>query len=94
MLKSFVIQLLRTSGCPIDLQVWLRSYIRNRYGASTPDLEKARDIPRRTVYHGKLIRDGAESIITGRPTFDSSTVWTRTQLNYAPATCCRPGTFS
>jgi alpha-N-acetylglucosaminidase len=32
----------------------------------------------------KTIRDGAESIITGRPTFDSTTIWTRTKLNYNP----------
>ena len=71
-------------GTPIDLHTWLPAYIRNRYGATTPDLEKAWDILHHTVYNGKVIRDGAESIITGRPTFDSSTVWTRTQLNYTP----------
>ncbi|HEV2482171.1 MAG TPA: alpha-N-acetylglucosaminidase [Puia sp.] len=69
---------------PIDLHTWLPSYIRNRYGFTTPGLEKAWDILHHTVYNGKVIRDGAESIITGRPTLDSSTVWTRTQLNYAP----------
>ena len=68
----------------IDLHTWLPSYIRNRYGFTTPGLEKAWDILHHTVYNGKVIRDGAESIITGRPTFDSSTVWTRTKLNYAP----------
>ncbi|WP_431217533.1 alpha-N-acetylglucosaminidase C-terminal domain-containing protein [Puia sp. P3] len=31
------------------------------------------------------MRDGAESIVTGRPTLDSTTVWTRTLLNYPPA---------
>jgi alpha-N-acetylglucosaminidase len=71
-------------AAPIDLHTWLPSYIRNRYGATTPGLEKAWDILHHTVYNGKVIRDGAESIITGRPTFDSTTVWTRTQLNYAP----------
>lgn len=69
---------------PIDLQTWLRSYVHNRYGEPSPDLEKAWDILCHTVYNGKIIRDGAESIVTGRPTFDSTTVWTRTQLNYAP----------
>jgi len=72
-------------AAPIDLKTWLHSYILNRYGTVTPDLERAWDILRHTVYNGKLIRDGAESIITGRPTFDSTTVWTRTQLNYPPA---------
>ncbi len=47
-------------------------------------LIKAWEVLRRTAYNGTTIRDGAESIITGRPTFDSSTVWTRTKLNYNP----------
>jgi alpha-N-acetylglucosaminidase len=40
---------------------------------------------RKTVYTvpaDKYIRDGAESIIQGRPTFDSLTRWTNTKLNY------------
>ena len=69
---------------PIELHTWLPSYIRNRYGTTSPDLEKAWDILRHTVYNGTVIRDGAESIVTGRPTFDSTTTWTRTKLNYAP----------
>ena len=69
---------------PIDPAAWLRSYIRDRYGVLSPSLEKCWDILRRTVYNGKVIRDGAESIVTGRPTMDSSTVWMRTRLNYPP----------
>ncbi|GGA98691.1 alpha-N-acetylglucosaminidase [Puia dinghuensis] len=69
---------------PIQLQEWLPRYIRNRYGYSDTSLVKAWDILRHTVYNGREIRDGAESIITGRPTFDSTTVWTRTKLNYPP----------
>jgi alpha-N-acetylglucosaminidase len=38
----------------------------------------------KTAYNGTTIRDGAESILTGRPTFDSTTIWTRTKLNYPP----------
>jgi alpha-N-acetylglucosaminidase len=45
-------------------------------------LVEAWQILRKTVYNGKDIRDGAESIVTGRPTFDSTTIWTRTRLNY------------
>jgi alpha-N-acetylglucosaminidase len=70
---------------PISPGAWLQSYILNRYGYLSPGLIKAWDILRQTVYNGKLIRDGAESIITGRPTLDSTTVWTRTALNYPPA---------
>ena len=72
---------------PVGLKEWLARYIRNRYGlsaASREQLLQAWEILRLTVYNGQLIRDGAESIITGRPTFDSTTVWTRTKLNYPP----------
>jgi alpha-N-acetylglucosaminidase len=69
---------------PVDVDVWLRKYARNRYGRDMPAAVEAWQVLRRTVYNGKLIRDGAESIVTGRPTMDSTTVWTRTLLNYAP----------
>jgi len=70
----------------IDLNQWLKAYIRNRYGeadtVSAGNMFKAWQILKNTVYNGKTIRDGAESILTGRPTFDSATVWTSTKLNY------------
>ena len=69
---------------PIDLQAWLPTYIRNRYGFDSDELLQAWQILRQTVYNGLKIRDGAESIMTGRPTVDSTTVWTRTMLNYPP----------
>ena len=69
---------------PIDLDTWLASYARNRYRSTNPKLVDAWQVLRKTAYNGKAIRDGAESIITGRPTFDSTTVWTRTKLNYHP----------
>ncbi|SFE84553.1 alpha-N-acetylglucosaminidase [Chitinophaga sp. CF118] len=69
---------------PILLDDWLSKYVLNRYGSNDKDLIKAWQILRRTVYNGQLIRDGAESIITGRPTLDSTTEWTRTKLNYNP----------
>lgn len=68
----------------VDLNKWLEFYTRNRYGALDSNLVKAWQILRLTAYNGTTIRDGAESIITGRPTFDSTTVWTRTKLNYRP----------
>ncbi len=67
---------------PIQLDEWLHKYVLNRYGVDDDSLVKAWQTLRTTVYNGKEIRDGAESIITGRPTFDSTTVWTRTKLNY------------
>jgi len=68
----------------VELNKWLEFYTRNRYGALDSNLIKAWQVLRRTAYNGTTIRDGAESIITGRPTFDSTTVWTRTKLNYRP----------
>src|SRR4029077_7685053 len=68
----------------VDLNKWLEFYTVNRYGLLDSNLMKAWAVLRRTAYNGTTIRDGAESIITGRPTFDSSTVWTRTKLNYKP----------
>jgi alpha-N-acetylglucosaminidase len=71
----------------IALDEWLPQYIQNRYGGLNADVVKAWSILRRTVYTvpaEKYIRDGAESIIQGRPTFDSSTRWARTRLNYDP----------
>ena len=56
----------------------------NRYGVADDSLVKAWQLLKETAYNGKDIRDGAESIVTGRPTFDSTTVWTRTKLNYPP----------
>jgi alpha-N-acetylglucosaminidase len=69
---------------PVDLDAWIPQYVLNRYRTTNSNLVNAWQILRKTVYNGAVIRDGAESIITGRPTFDSTTVWTRTKLNYAP----------
>jgi alpha-N-acetylglucosaminidase len=69
----------------IDPAQWLVSYVTNRYGRPDKSAIAAWDRLRATVYNGKDIRDGAESILTGRPTFSAATVWTRTKLNYDPA---------
>jgi len=69
---------------PINLKEWLHQYIRNRYGNDNADIEKAWDILVQTVYNGQVIRDGAESIIVSRPTFEGYRRWARTKLNYAP----------
>lgn len=70
---------------PIYLDQWLPKYVRNRYGVKNVHAEKAWDILRRTVYSvhpDKYKRDGSESIIQARPTFDSLTRWANTRLNY------------
>jgi alpha-N-acetylglucosaminidase len=67
---------------PVSLDAWIPKYVLNRYATSSTLLVNAWQLLRQTVYNGKEIRDGAESIVTGRPTFDSTTIWTRTKFNY------------
>ncbi len=69
---------------PIELNDWLNKYIKNRYGTTTPQLISAWNTLVNTVYNGKVIRDGAESIIVARPTFEGYRRWARTKLNYSP----------
>ncbi len=69
----------------INLNEWLPKYVRNRYGIANKNALNAWNILRKTVYtvHPDLYkRDGAESIIQARPTFDSSSRWANTKLNY------------
>ncbi|HLP18045.1 MAG TPA: alpha-N-acetylglucosaminidase [Bacteroidota bacterium] len=68
----------------IDLDQWLPEYVRNRYGVADERALDAWKMLRSTVYNGKTLRDGAESIIAARPTFESGTRWVRTALNYQP----------
>jgi len=70
---------------PIDLKTWLPKFVLNRYGSKNEHALKGWEILRKTVYNvpaNKYVRDGAESIIQARPTFDSLTRWARTTLNY------------
>jgi alpha-N-acetylglucosaminidase len=70
----------------INMDKWLPEYILNRYGVKEVHTLKAWDVLRKTVYAvpaERYKRDGAESIIQARPTFDSSTRWVNTKLNYA-----------
>lgn len=67
----------------INLDGWMITYIRNRYGVVNDSIVNAWNTLRATVYNGKRIRDGAESIIASRPTLDSGTRWVNPRLNYA-----------
>lgn len=69
---------------PIELNDWLKKYVLNRYGNANEKLIEAWNILVKTVYNGQVIRDGAESIIVSRPTFEGFRRWARTKLNYAP----------
>lgn len=71
-------------NAPINLAEWLKAYNLNRYGQENDDLMEAWDILVKTVYNGQTIRDGAESIISARPTFEGCRRWVRTKLNYNP----------
>jgi alpha-N-acetylglucosaminidase len=69
----------------INLDNWLAQYILNRYGVKDIHALKAWNVLRNTVYTvpaDKYKRDGAESIMQARPTFDSSSKWANTKLNY------------
>jgi alpha-N-acetylglucosaminidase len=69
----------------INLDVWLPEYVRNRYGVKNENALRAWEVLRKTVYTvrpDKYKRDGSESIIQARPTFDSISRWANTRLNY------------
>lgn len=69
----------------INVDVWLPEYVRNRYGTENKHAMNAWNVLRRTVYavpKDKYKRDGPESIIQARPTFDSLSRWANTKLNY------------
>jgi alpha-N-acetylglucosaminidase len=70
---------------PIDLDRWLPAYIRNRYGHADEHAVKAWNTLRKTVYNGRDIRDGAESVIVARPTLNTERRWAKTKLNYTPS---------
>lgn len=74
---------------PIDLDHWLVRYVENRYGSQDPHAIEAWNILRSSVYNGKDIRDGAESIIAARPTLESGRRWAKTKLNYEPSELIR-----
>lgn len=67
---------------PINIENWLKQYTLQRYGVVNDDVNKAWSILSKSVYRGGLTEGGPESIITGRPTLDAATKWTRTELDY------------
>lgn len=67
---------------PIDIDAWLKRYILQRYGAYDKQLDQAWSILANSVYQGGLTEGGPESIITARPTLDSSNRWAGTKLDY------------
>jgi alpha-N-acetylglucosaminidase len=70
---------------PINLPEWLKGYARQRYGARNKSVDEAWLILANSVYKGGLTEGGPESIISARPTLDSSNRWARTKLDYDPS---------
>lgn len=70
---------------PIDINIWLPTYVRQRYGVSDNHALAAWKALHQTVYNGQAIRDGAESILVARPTLANERRWAKTKLNYDPA---------
>jgi alpha-N-acetylglucosaminidase len=69
---------------PVDVNAWLKEYAHRRYGKENEHAEKAWEILKKTVYTGGILPGGPESIITGRPTFATTSRGTRPQKNYLP----------
>ncbi|WP_238989321.1 alpha-N-acetylglucosaminidase [Mucilaginibacter terrigena] len=67
---------------PVNVPQWLNNYAYSRYGKKDVHTEKAWQILHKTVYS----QEGSyESIISGRPTFNKSTDWASTEIDYNPA---------
>lgn len=67
---------------PINLDKWLPQYAYQRYGRELPGMDTAWQILRRTIYNGDGSEGAPESIITGRPTFNKDSRWTKTETYY------------
>lgn len=66
-----------------NLGDYIDGYISRRYGKKDENASKAWDILLKTVYKSNKKDQGpAESMITGRPTFNENAAWTWTDLNY------------
>lgn len=70
---------------PIELASWLKDYAFRRYGKHNADAGKAWILMSNSVYADSLTNGGAESIVTGRPTFRKNPGGTTsTKLPYNP----------
>ncbi|MGO9087229.1 MAG: alpha-N-acetylglucosaminidase [Terriglobales bacterium] len=69
---------------PVDVQQWLREYVKYRYGQTTPELESAWQLLAETVYSAN---NGQQSIFCARPSLQVKGVstWGTTRIAYDPA---------
>lgn len=69
---------------PVNVDEWLKNYAWRRYGAKNKFANEAWRILRKTVYTGRNLQAGAESIITSRPTLVPKESGTHPHKNYRP----------
>lgn len=69
---------------PINVDSWLKAYAHRRYGKANKHAERAWAVLKQTVYTGGILPGGPESIITGRPTFATTSRGTRPHKKYKP----------
>lgn len=72
---------------PIELDPWLRQYVRRRYGAQSKAAQEAFCLLRKTVYHPSLNHNGEgapESVVNARPAFQirSASSWGTAVIGY------------
>lgn len=70
---------------PINVDTWLQSYAKQRYGVENEAVNKAWQILYHTVYIGGPTEGAPESIIVARPTLDIAAERVKTKLEYDPA---------
>ncbi|MBS1934664.1 MAG: alpha-N-acetylglucosaminidase [Bacteroidetes bacterium] len=66
----------------INVEDWLSSYARQRYGADNSNINEAWKILLKTVYNGGFGEGGPETIIQARPTTNGWADRVRTKLDY------------
>jgi len=69
---------------PINVDEWLKTYTRKRYGVENDSINQAWTLLKNSVYDGGLGEGGPESIIVSRPTFSSTGHRVLTKLDYDP----------
>lgn len=68
---------------PINVDEWIKGWISRRYGACSESAAEAWKVMLNTVYRNNKKDQGpAESMLSGRPTFNENSAWTWTDLNY------------
>lgn len=68
---------------PVNVDEWIKGWISRRYGTCNEAAMHAWKVMLNTVYRNNKKDQGpAESMLSGRPTFNENSAWTWTDLNY------------